>query len=150
MTQHKPASKRSHGYAIKFTGARGNKVTRVACAFAGCPMPPALSQWKGRQKTSIYCHAHKKQRERGETLRPFVPRSDVGAAWARWAEIRAVQRPIGLGIVHEECGQPMKVTATRPNGAPVRYCWCDNCCVRVVVGDDGTQRPPRATRMVYR
>lgn len=150
MTQHKPASKRSPGYAIKFTGAKGRQVTRVACAFDGCQMPPAVVSQRGRPRSHPYCYAHDKQRDRGQTLRPFVPRSDVNAAWDRWASMMAVPRPIGLGIVHAVCGEPMKVIATRPNGAPVRYCWCSECGVRVVVGDDGTQRPPRATRMVYR
>ena len=135
------------GYARKFRPLNGNPVRRGACAFAGCVMPPHVYRLHGRVKSRSLCSAHIKQRKRGQTLRPFKPRTDVSAAWERWAKLRSVPSRVGLRIAHIACGETMSVIATNPNGKRgTRYCYCSACEVRVVVEVDGSQRAPREVR----
>jgi len=109
----------------------GLRVTRTACKFPGCVMPPRFRG--GRPGADIVCEAHAKQRTRGGPLRPFVPRSDVEAAWRRYHEERARrlqnwQRTRGAPYVCLFCDTATKVRVTHVNGRRgLRYCWCSTC-----------------------
>lgn len=131
-------------YQRKFRKLTGNPVRRAACAFDGCAAPPDVCVLpSGRVKSRSLCSAHYKQRERGQTLRPYTPRTDLAERWERWAELRSRDRR-WLGITHAKCGGGMSVIASNPNGKRgVRYCYCAACGVRVVVERDGSQRAPR-------
>lgn len=119
-------------------------IRRAACAFDGCQMPPTFTIGGNGYR---YCHAHKKQRDRGQTLRPYTPRSDVEAQWETWARNRAGRnRTRSLGLKHRgPCGGLMRVLVTHTNGhRGHRTCWCSKCGRNVNVRPDGTQRLTRS------
>ena len=116
-------------------------ITRVACKFDGCPAPPYVGPNDGSLKRQAYCAAHLKQKQRGGPLRPYVPRTDLDAAWERWAERRIAPYPGTLMLRHAVCGETMRVLSTHSNGnRGQRYCRCTGCEERVIVNADGTQR----------
>ncbi len=117
---------------------RGAEITRVACAFKGCPLPPEVTP----SKKGSLCFAHAKQKIRTGKLKPVKPRGDIEAKWERWAKARAARwSDRSLGIKHKKCGNTLRVLVTHSNGhRGYRYCWCPACDVRIMVSPSGYQR----------
>lgn len=121
----------------------GQPITRVACDFPGCPLPPAIN---GKNlRTCRYCHAHRKQKQRTGVLKPVAYRGDVEAKWEEWARARVDRHSTrSLGLIHSDCGGQMRVLNSTLNGKiGYRYCRCVLCEARVEVSPTGRQRITR-------
>ena len=137
--QRKPVHELCEQLRSKVRPPRDRVLIRVSCDFPECVMPPMIRGKTGG--SSRYCYAHAKQLDRGQTLRPYKPRTDIEKRWEAWARSKLVAPLPYLGIKHKTCGAILRVLQTNQNGrVGYRYCHCPNCDKRVILDPRHHQR----------
>ena len=136
---------RSGDWNSKMRPAREPKITRVSCAYAGCDRPPSF----GASGHSAYCVGHKKQRDRGQKMRPlrtYRNHRPLDERWQEWAERRASVPSKTLGLRHNAtCVFDVRVLATNHNGRMGwRYVRCPDCARRFNLSPTGVFHPVRS------